>query len=136
MSQNLSRGSDTLARLSSLCADNTLHIELQEGLEKEIEFPRQRGVQLLIDNYGSGDISLRMLGDLPPLTLKFAYRLIHAIDADPVRQKMVRAIAGATHGLGLKVSATGVEREAEAATLLELGCDSAQGFLFSKPLDG
>ncbi|OQX46226.1 MAG: hypothetical protein B0D85_04190, partial [Candidatus Sedimenticola endophacoides] len=73
-----------LSRLSSLCADNTLHIELQEDLlqsksgllEKEIEFLRQRGVQLVIDNYGSGDISLRLLGDLPPLSLKLAYRLI------------------------------------------------------------
>lgn len=92
------------------------------------------GVALAIDDFGTGYCSLSYLQRFPLDVLKIDKAFVAGIG----RQRGGSAIAGAVvelaHALGLKVVAEGVETEAQLAELRRLGCDFAQGFLFSRPL--
>jgi len=72
--------------------------------------------------------------DLPFDILKIDRVLIDHIDTNQRNQALVAGIVEMAHRLDMKVIAEGVEREAERANAIELGCDYLQGFLISKPL--
>jgi EAL domain-containing protein (putative c-di-GMP-specific phosphodiesterase class I) len=55
------------------------------------------------------------------------------MDRDPETQEIVRIIVMLAHGLGLRVVAEGVETEEQSDLLKQIGCELAQGYLFSKP---
>jgi EAL domain-containing protein (putative c-di-GMP-specific phosphodiesterase class I) len=57
------------------------------------------------------------------------------MDSDDETQEIVRVIVMLAHNLGLKVVAEGVETQAQLNLLREIGCERAQGYLFSKPVD-
>jgi EAL domain-containing protein (putative c-di-GMP-specific phosphodiesterase class I) len=66
-------------------------------------------------------------------TLKVDRSFISRLDTDVETHEIVRIILMLAHGLGLKVVAEGVETEAQADMLKEMGCELAQGYLYSKP---
>jgi EAL domain-containing protein (putative c-di-GMP-specific phosphodiesterase class I) len=88
------------------------------------------GVRLYLDNFGSGAASITSLTRLPLVGLKIAPLLVHGLQ-NPPQLDMAKAIIATGHALGLKVIAEGVETEQQKSQLTELGCDYAQGFLFS-----
>ncbi len=97
---------------------------------------RELGVQLSIDDFGTGYSSLAYLQQLPVSELKIDRSFIERIDALPGSQRLVKTMIEMGHGMGLLVTAEGVETEAERATLTRLGCDVMQGYLGSRPLFG
>ena len=95
---------------------------------------REIGVKVAIDDFGTGYSSLAQLKALPVDTLKIDHGFIRDLGVSADDLAIVRSIVGLARSFGLQLVAEGVETRLAAATLLELGCTRAQGFLFAKPL--
>jgi diguanylate cyclase (GGDEF)-like protein len=93
------------------------------------------GVRLAIDDYGTGYSSLSYLMRLPVQELKIDRSFISRMATDEEIAMIVRSTVDLGHNLGLKVVAEGVEEAAVWYALRKLGCDDAQGFFMSRPLD-
>jgi EAL domain-containing protein (putative c-di-GMP-specific phosphodiesterase class I) len=93
------------------------------------------GVGLDIDDFGTGYSSLSRLQRFPVDTLKIDRAFVSHMDTDKETREIVRIIVMLAHNLGLKVVAEGVETQAQLELLRDLGCEKAQGYLFSKPVD-
>ncbi|MEC4982934.1 MAG: EAL domain-containing protein [Oscillatoria sp. PMC 1068.18] len=98
---------------------------------------KAKGIKLCIDDFGTGYSSLSRLHEFPIDTLKidrsFLSRL-GAIDSDSGIE-IVRTIMMLAQNLGMDVVAEGVETKLQREKLQELGCELAQGYLFSHPVD-
>jgi EAL domain-containing protein (putative c-di-GMP-specific phosphodiesterase class I) len=70
---------------------------------------------------------------LQPEIAKLDMSLIRDVDRTATKQRLVRSLAEACRDLDIHLIAEGVETEAELATLVELGCDHFQGYLFGRP---
>ena len=92
------------------------------------------GIKIAVDDFGVGFSSLAYLKRLPVQVLKIDKSFIQNICSDESDQSIVRSTIEMAHNLGLKVVAEGVETNETLNLLCELGCDIAQGFLFSRPL--
>jgi EAL domain-containing protein (putative c-di-GMP-specific phosphodiesterase class I) len=97
---------------------------------------RDVGVPLSIDDFGTGYSSLAYLQQLPVSELKIDRSFVSRVDALPGTQRLVKTMIEMAHGMGLMVTAEGVETEAEKETITRLGCDVMQGYLGSRPLYG
>ena len=95
---------------------------------------REIGVKVAIDDFGTGYSSLAQLKALPVDTLKIDQGFIRDLGVSADDLAIVTSIVGLARSFGLQLVAEGVETRLAAATLLELGCTRAQGFLFAKPL--
>jgi len=100
-----------------------------------------RGVSLVIDDFGAGYSSLARLHAMPLSGVKIDRFFVQGVDSNPRSAAIVVAITAMAAALGLRVVAEGVETEAELAFLRGLGqrgssgvCHLAQGFLFSRPV--
>lgn len=96
---------------------------------------RELGVRIAIDDYGVGHSSLQSLRHLPADMLKIHESFVTALDdLEEDESGIVGAVVELGHALGLSVIAEGVETDTQLAHLRELGCDGAQGYLFSQPV--
>ena len=93
------------------------------------------GVRLAVDDFGTGQSSLAYLQHLPVDELKIDRSFVQDVHADARRQALLKSIVGVGQGLGLTVTAEGVESEAELAVVQACGCDLVQGYLLAKPMD-
>ncbi|MCX6497350.1 MAG: EAL domain-containing protein [Arthrobacter sp.] len=92
------------------------------------------GMSVFLDDYGTAYSSLAMLRDLPLTGLKLDKSFIDTIDTDPASAILVAGVIAPAKAIGLRTTAEGVERETQLAILRDLGCDTAQGYLISRPL--
>jgi diguanylate cyclase (GGDEF)-like protein len=97
---------------------------------------RAHGVQVSIDDYGTGFSSLAYLRTLPLQELKIDRAFVSTITEDERSSMIVRTTTQLAHGLGLRVVAEGVEDEATWEHLRGLGVDVLQGYLFARPMPG
>jgi len=95
---------------------------------------RSFGIRLAIDDFGVGYSSLASLQRVPIDTLKIDRLFVGDCLTGRAHQAMVRAIVAMAQGLDLNVVAEGVETPEQAAFLREVGCEGAQGYLYSPPL--
>ena len=93
------------------------------------------GVKVAIDDFGTGYSSFAQLKSLPVDGLKIDRSFVTDLGRDPDDLAIVRSIISLAGSFDLSVVAEGVETEVAAATLVALGCNQAQGYLFSKPTD-
>lgn len=103
-------------------------IETLEGL-------RRLGVSLEIDDFGTGYSSFSYLKRFPMDTLKIDKSFVSGLVEGGKDAAIVRAIGNVAHTLGLRAIAEGEETREQLEQLKEIGCDQAQGYLFSRPLD-
>ncbi|MHB8294739.1 MAG: putative bifunctional diguanylate cyclase/phosphodiesterase [Acidimicrobiales bacterium] len=96
---------------------------------------RALGVKVSIDDFGTGWSSLSYLSRLPVDQVKIDKSFVDNIAGAKDAVAVVRAIVDLGHSLGLEIVAEGIEQEAQAARLAELGCEGGQGYLFSRPVD-
>ncbi|HSO90882.1 MAG TPA: EAL domain-containing protein, partial [Arthrobacter sp.] len=97
---------------------------------------RHAGVRVALDDFGTGFSSLGRLQGLPVDTLKIDQSFISMIHTGDENLPILRCMIAMAHGLGLSVTAEGVETAAQVHYLMKLDCDSLQGFLFSRPTAG
>ena len=95
---------------------------------------REAGFILSIDDFGTGYSSLTRLHTFPVRKLKIDISFIQDMLINPGHRTIVTAVIGMASALGLETVAEGVETPAQAAHLRHLACNTAQGYLFSKPL--
>jgi diguanylate cyclase (GGDEF)-like protein/PAS domain S-box-containing protein len=115
-------------------------VEITEGLlldaelnEKLLTF-RDAGIRVSIDDFGTGYSSLAYLKRFDIDFLKIDRSFVHNVGMDADNQALCEAMVVLAHKLGLKVIAEGVETPAQRDFLCGIGCDFAQGYLYSQPV--
>jgi diguanylate cyclase (GGDEF)-like protein len=95
---------------------------------------RAQGVAIALDDFGTGYSSLASLEQLPLTRIKLDRSLIAGIDTNPRSAAIARAIIGMCQGLGLEITAEGVERPEQFALLVGQPAMYLQGYLLARPL--
>ncbi len=91
------------------------------------------GLNISVDDFGTGFSSLAYLKRFPLDELKIDKSFVDGLGRDPEATAIVAAVMGMAHALDLRVVAEGVETSDQAARLRTLGCDQAQGFFYARP---
>ena len=94
----------------------------------------QLGIHLAIDDFGTGYSSLAYLRQLPVRRLKVDRSFVKDLPGQEHSRTIVNAIVALAHGLGLHITAEGVETPEQADYLVRLGCDVLQGYLYGRPM--
>ncbi len=120
---------------SQLCLELTESILMQDTVRASdvLHELKQVGVDLSVDDFGTGYSSLAYLRRFPVDELKIDGSFMQNLNAAEADQTLVAAMVAMGHALGLHVVAEGVETHEQRATLLTMGCRTAQGFLFCRP---
>ena len=92
----------------------------------------QRGIAVAIDDFGAGYASLTYLNRYPVDIIKIDRSFIAGITVEDSDRRLVAGIIALARMFGVTVTAEGVERPEQATVLREMGCPSAQGYLYSK----
>jgi diguanylate cyclase (GGDEF)-like protein/PAS domain S-box-containing protein len=99
-----------------------------------LEALSELGVRLVLDDFGTGYSSLAYLNRFPFDALKIDRSFVDGLGLEQERTAIVEAVIGMARALSLDAIAEGVESEEQLSELRRLGCDFAQGHLFSRPL--
>jgi len=94
---------------------------------------RELGVELALDDFGTGYSSPAYLKRIPAKRLKIDRSFIQGIDHDPSNQTILHSLQVLAEGFGFRVTAEGVETEAEERFLSGTYCQEVQGFLYARP---
>jgi len=119
-----------------------LELEITEGvlmsghtyIDEALIGMNNLGVSIALDDFGTGYSSLSYLRNYPFDTLKIDRSFVNDMTEKPADRELVNATIAMAHALRLKVVAEGVETEEQLAHLATQGCETAQGYLFSKPI--
>ncbi|MFT0180911.1 putative bifunctional diguanylate cyclase/phosphodiesterase [Pseudomonas benzopyrenica] len=95
---------------------------------------RELGLEIAIDDFGSGYSNFAYLYELPVTSVKLDRSLIHDLPEDPRKQEVVRALLALIGKLGYRSVAEGIETPEVLAFLQEAGCDEVQGYLLARPM--
>lgn len=95
---------------------------------------RNAGVKIALDDFGVGFSSLSHLRELPISRLKIDRSFTVDCMRDARTLTIVKAVIEMARSLGLSVTAEGIETQAQQTWMQHLGCESAQGFLFARPM--
>ena len=96
---------------------------------------RIKGIGLAIDDFGTGYSSLMQLRQLPFTEVKVDRAFVADVERARDSKLIVQAVIDLAHGLGLTTTAEGIETVDQLRTIAALGCDLAQGYLISPPLE-
>ncbi|MFC3050624.1 EAL domain-containing protein [Kordiimonas pumila] len=102
-------------------------------LKSILDFYRMAGFGIALDDIGSGWSSLNMLHEMRPDYVKIDMDLIRDIDQDTFKQVIVKHLLHIARDNGILTVAEGIETEAEASVLRQMGVDYMQGYFFGKP---
>ncbi|MFI4986367.1 MAG: EAL domain-containing protein [Alphaproteobacteria bacterium] len=102
---------------------------------RQLEDIRQLGIDISIDDFGTGQSTLAYLKHIPADLVKIDQVFVRALALDPRDQILVRSMIELAHSLGYEVVAEGVETEEIYGILAKLSCDFGQGYLIARPLD-
>ena len=138
---------DFVETLQSISQDvgislSNLKLEITEGtimvdsisIAQKLKQIKSLGIELMMDDFGTGYSSLNYLQKFPIDSLKIDQSFVSQISCEDSFE-IVKAIVSLAHNLKMQVVAEGVESEDQANCLHDLGCEYAQGYFFSKPLD-
>lgn len=121
--------------------ENLLHLEITESLFsdlsdmalEDLSMFRCSGIKVELDDFGSGYSSLNSLSELPIDTVKFDIGFVRRL-TDPRSEAVMHGSAEIVKALNLKSIAEGVEDEVTRQKVADMGIDTIQGYLYSKPL--
>lgn len=93
------------------------------------------GIQLALDDFGTGYSSLACLHQMPVNTVKIDRSFVCHADTSMHHRVLIQATVMVAHSLGMDTVAEGIETTAQAAVVMQLGCDKGQGYLYGKPME-
>jgi diguanylate cyclase (GGDEF)-like protein/PAS domain S-box-containing protein len=120
------------ARRLELEITETLVLEKSSQVLATLHALRALGVRISMDDFGTGYSSLSYLRSFPFDKIKIDRSFVRDLGSDRDAQAIVRSIISLGMGLGVTITAEGVETEAELSCLRAEGCHEGQGFLFSR----
>lgn len=109
------------------------HLEDEHHLRRILDFYRQSGFQVALDDVGAGYSSLNLLSKLKPDYVKLDMELIRDADHDPYKAQIAAKVLEMARGVNVRTIAEGVETEAEWRWLRDHGANYVQGYLFGRP---
>jgi diguanylate cyclase (GGDEF)-like protein len=112
----------------------TAAMEVSETVLAEIAALREDGARIAIDDFGTGYSNLARLRSMPLDRVKLDPSLIADIETSEKARVIVQAVVQLIKGVGCEVVAEAVETVAQADILRAMGCDTIQGFVFSRPM--
>lgn len=110
----------------------TLLLDKSDQVLATLHALRALGVRISMDDFGTGYSSLSYLRSFPFDKIKIDQSFVRDLDANTDAQAIVRSIISLGKGLGVTITAEGVETESEMSCLRAEGCHEGQGFLFSR----
>jgi EAL domain-containing protein (putative c-di-GMP-specific phosphodiesterase class I) len=121
---------------------NKLILEITEGALMEhntdtltrLHMLRDHGIEIALDDFGTGYSSMNYLKRLPINDIKVDQSFIRGLLNDKDSLSIVKAIISLSQNLGFSVTAEGIETLDQAQVLKYFGCDTLQGYYFSKPI--
>lgn len=122
---------------SSLCLELTESLLMEEPAAAAtlLAALRDLGIRILIDDFGTGYSSLAYAQRFPAQCVKIDRSFVEALGSkDSSHESLVAAIVAMAAALDMKTIAEGVETPAQEARLIQLGCHSAQGYFYSRPV--
>lgn len=124
----------TAHRLELEITEQTYAKDAQSTLATLLQF-KQMGVRVVLDDFGTGYSSLSYLSTLPLDKIKIDRSFISGLEfRDAHKATIVQAVISIARAFSMTVTAEGVELEGQREFLIALGCDEAQGYLFSRPV--
>ena len=108
--------------------------DVDETISWNIDMLKEMGIDVELDDFGSGHASLISLVKLGPDAIKIDRQLIAAMTLDDARLNLVRSIVDICRSLNVRVVAEGVENAREAELLRQMSCDILQGYFIAKPM--
>jgi diguanylate cyclase (GGDEF)-like protein len=123
------------ARYLDLEITESVIITHPEKAVATLEKLKQMGVSITVDDFGTGYSSLSYLTRLPIQGVKIDQRFVHGLEQNRNDEAITLAIIALSHSIGLRVIAEGVETVAQYEFLKTHGCEEAQGYLISRPLE-
>ena len=105
----------------------------QDDLRYRVAELRELGFRIAIDDLGGGHARMGTFTPVDTDFVKLDMSLVRDVDKHPMKQRLVRSLTELCRAAGTKVIGEGVETEAEAKTLVDLGCDYLQGYLIARP---
>jgi diguanylate cyclase (GGDEF)-like protein len=129
------RTSGLPARYVDLEITESVIITHQEKAVTTLMRLKQMGVSITVDDFGTGYSSLSYLARLPIQGVKIDQRFVHGLEQNRSDEAITQAIIAMSHSMGLRVIAEGVETVAQFEFLKQHGCEEAQGYLISRPLE-
>lgn len=121
------------ARLEIEITETVLMNETEQNL-RTLHALRNLGVRIALDDFGTGFSSLSYLRAFPFDKLKIDQCFVRDIETSPENQAIVRSVVTLARDLGMSITAEGVENEQQATILAGLGCQTVQGYLYSRPV--
>ena len=121
-------------RLEIEVTETSAFDESAAAINRNLRALAASGLSIALDDFGTGFASLTHLKSLPISCVKIDRSFVANIIADAQSRSIVDAVSRLSHSLGKSVVAEGVEDAQQLAAVRELGCDVAQGYLFSKPM--
>lgn len=112
----------------------SLAIENTESTIEKIQILKQYGIQISMDDFGTGYTSLSYLSMFPLDRIKIDRSFIQYLPDNKDHKTIVQSILTVAKNLNIRVTAEGVETQAQLALLHQLQCEEVQGFYFSKPV--
>ena len=132
--------SETIAKIADLLAGYPIEFEVIErsfleraNTVRNLEYLKQRGFRIAIDDFGQGYSSYRFLSFVDVDTVKIDRSLIESLQR-PKGKLIWEHMVAFYHGLGIQVVAEGVETEEQVQILSDIGVDVIQGFVFSRAI--
>jgi EAL domain-containing protein (putative c-di-GMP-specific phosphodiesterase class I) len=127
------------APLSKVASRVVLEITERTSLEGQLDLRyrvaelRELGFHIAIDDLGGGHARMSTFTPLDTDFVKLDMSLVRDVDKHQMKQRLIRSVTELCKQQGTQVIGEGVETEAEAAVLVDLGCDLLQGYLIAKP---
>lgn len=130
------------ALLDTRISPDSLELEITESVAMEdadfmletLHMVREMGISIAIDDFGTGYSSLSQLRQLPIDRLKIDRAFVNELSSDVLGGHIASMVIELGKNLNLKVIAEGIETEAQAQKLKDLGCHEGQGYLYAKPM--
>jgi EAL domain-containing protein (putative c-di-GMP-specific phosphodiesterase class I) len=128
-------GTPFAAAASSIVLEITERAGLEElkDVRSRAAALRQMGFRLAIDDLGAGYSGLLTFAQLEPEFVKLDMSLVRDVNHDATKRRLIQGVNALCKRMGIRVIAEGVETVEERDTLIELGCDLLQGYLFALP---